>query len=137
MSLGCANCGSCCNPVRLDVENRDGMDQWRRYLDAGGDELPTPGTDAEFVMEHLTEIARNDNGATYSCDRYDPVHSRCTAHEDRPKMCRDFPWYNGSDPDTLRKDAPILYRSCSYLLDVPPVDRGPDARPLIPISIKE
>jgi len=131
MSLGCARCGSCCDPVHLDPSNRALIDGCR-----DGTKIAAPGGSAEFILAHWTEIERRDTGATYSCDRYDPDTRACTAHEDRPPVCRNYPWYDDdTDPEALRKRAPQVNRCCSFLLDVPPADRGPDARPLIPVTV--
>lgn len=84
--------------------------------------------DADFVAAHWTE---NCDGY-WTCDAYDPEHGVCTAHDDRPPLCRDYPWY-GRQPGA--DDAATLYRQCSYLADLPPDQRPDSARPLIPLTV--
>lgn len=127
---GCARCGLCCTGITM-VADFDPVTY-----------DPTPGTDAEidiaFILKHWTKSAAEDDPAasdawpTWSCDKFDPVHALCTAHEDRPPVCSGYPWY-GKEPGPER--AAKLYNCCSYLADLPPGDRPEDAWPLIPIEV--
>ena len=67
------------------------------------------------------------------CDAFDPATRLCTAQENRPPVCRDYPWY-GKDP-AGSGSGPLLYRECSYLADVAPDQRPDGARPLIPLTV--
>lgn len=133
MSLGCARCGDCCDPVHLAVDQRDLVDRWREYVADGGQQ-PQAGSDIAFILAHWTELEHKDIGTTYRCAFFDPDTRMCTAHDQRPPVCRDFPFYDQpGNPQNLesRADGPW----CSYWLDVPPADRPADARPLIPIEV--
>lgn len=146
MSLGCARCGDCCNPVEISGRHADQMTAWWLYWERGGKVGSRGGRVRGFDMIsvrfgalHWTEIERHthesgDVKATLRCDAYDPGTASCTAYEDRPPVCTNYPWYGREDDESIRKAGPHLERRCSFLLDVPPANRGPDARPLIPIT---
>jgi Fe-S-cluster containining protein len=84
--------------------------------------------DADFIAAHFAEHC----DGLWTCDAYDPEHGTCTAHEDRPPLCRDYPWY-GEQPSPDR--AAHFSRQCSYLADLPPDQRPDGARPLIPLTV--
>lgn len=144
MSLGCAMCGNCCNPVTVDTSTADVFNTWWLYWQRGG----TKGTrtkrkgisSVRFAAEHWTEITRDDETVTLRCDQYDPGTKMCMAHDDRPPVCTDYPWY-GVDQrgdEAVRKlamadRAQHIGRNCSFQLDIPPEDRPAGSRPLIPI----
>lgn len=130
MTVGCARCGDCCDPVYLSADQAELVEQWRRYVAAGGQ--PTPGSDVTFILDHWQPLERRDTGTRYRCDRFDPVHRTCGAHEDRPDVCSGFPWY-GEEP--TREAAGEIARTCSYLFDVPADQRPAGARPLIPLEV--
>lgn len=132
-SLGCAACGGCCDPVHLGVSQRDTLDRWRQYVADGG-EPPEPGYDLAFILAHWHEISRYDGGARYRCDRFDADTRQCTAHEDRPPVCRDFPFYDRPG-DVRALGFPGDEPACSYWLDVPAADRPEGVRPLIPLTV--
>lgn len=131
MSLGCARgCGDCCDPVHLTFDQRDRMDYWRDVVeDFWNGAQPDPAGSLPFMLAHWHEFERYDGGARYRCDRFDPETRECTAHEDRPPVCSDYPWY-GDDPVPG-----VTGGRCSYLLDLPPDQRPEGSRPLIPIEV--
>jgi Fe-S-cluster containining protein len=52
----------------------------------------TGAADLVFATEHwhpTGERAAELHG--YSCDRFDPVSRLCTAHDERPPICRTYP----------------------------------------------
>lgn len=153
MTAGCARCGTCCENIWC--ETAQDLPHWTTAAMEG---VPDPGTDegwthwqssgwedrakaqrwydpdgdnrknAEFIVAHWHP---NDDGETYSCDRFDPATRLCTAHDGRPAVCSGFPWY-GRDPDDEHIKA--LPAHCSYLADVPPDQRPEGSRPLIPLT---
>ena len=133
MSLGCARCGDCCDPVGLSPSTTALFDDILEVLtDAYGPGCDPAGEDWPFIVEHWHEITRHDNGAAdYACDQFDRDSRLCLARDARPPVCRDFPWYS----DVVKDGRSIRDRRCSYLLDVPPDLRKPDARPLIPLEV--
>jgi Fe-S-cluster containining protein len=130
MSLGCAKgCGRCCNPVHLTPAQDAIVQNWVAYIGNGGDR-PEDGTDADFILKHMTRISDADSGGgRYICAMYD-VHRRlCRAHDQRPRMCSEYPWYDSTP------DASVIDGSCSYMLDVEPSQRPAGSRPLIPVEV--
>lgn len=85
-----------------------------------------------FTTEHWSKIgpASDPDWNLWSCDAFDPVERLCTAHEDRPPVCSNYPWY-GRAP----VKGPVTNPRCSYLLDLAPADRPAGARPLIPLTV--
>ena len=49
----------------------------------------------------------------YTCDRLG-ADGRCTAYEERPLVCRGYPWYGGAPREMALADP-----ECGYLVDVP------------------
>jgi hypothetical protein len=159
-SLGCARCGSCCDPVYLSEEMATVMEAWRSLKG-----VPDPATDegwahwakhgwaddrrdtaiakyqpdapdqvtARFAAEHWHRREDSEEGRrVYDCDQFDHETRLCLAGDGRPPVCSGYPWYQAG-PTAERADG--LYGHCSYLLDVPPADRPEGARPLIPIEV--
>lgn len=130
MSAECNGCGACCDPVVLPVSQ----------LDVARDPRLMGDEDAQFVLEVLRPIRRRDGlakasylsaGVTvlgapgtpestvlvwsmfYECPRFDPETRRCTDWENRPPLCRGYPWYD-APPD----QAKALPTECSYRADL-------------------
>lgn len=155
MSVGCARCGECCEDIYLfasidlkpwttealngvpDPATDEGWAHWREH-GWSDDQRPlamrrwnpdgSMRADADFITAHW-HPAGDDR---WSCDAFDPQTRLCTAHENRPPVCRQYPWY-GSEPDT--EHAERLGLQCSYLADLPPGQRPEGARPLIPLTV--
>jgi hypothetical protein len=85
--------------------------------------------DADFIAAHWTP----DGDTGCKCDAFDPATAMCTAHDSRPPVCRDYPWY-GREPGT-GPDRIVLHSQCSYLADLPPDQRPERSRPLIPLTV--
>jgi hypothetical protein len=119
--LGCAQCGDCCERIWMPP----GFDE-----NAVSDSKADMATRA-FVREHWTrELVEESGWQQWSCAFFDTVHRTCKAHDKRPPVCSQYPWY-GKDPHPGKIDV----GRCSYLLDLPPEDRLPGARPLIPVTV--
>lgn len=156
-TAGCAACGACCDPVPFTRDEHACVTQWSTaalegvpdpaaddgwavwldggWTDEGRDTAITrydPAgrwrQDADFIAAHWTP--EGDTGC--KCDQFNPATRLCTARDTRPPVCRDYPWYSDG-PGAER--AANLFRRCSYLADVPPDQRGPDSRPLIPLAV--
>lgn len=132
---GCNGCGACCDPVAAPWS----LDTLRRIGPWVLPDLPADfAADREFALEHLHPIPRSEGLAAapymstgmsmlrrpdgsldwlvthfYRCDLFDPVERTCTAYDDRPPMCRNYPWY-GDPPDPSK----VLPDQCGYLTDV-------------------
>jgi len=156
MTAGCARCGACCSPVPFTREQHDDVSKWSTAALAG---VADPGTDdgwahwlargwpangrdgavgkydpasrwrqdADFIAAHWTP----DGDGGCKCDAFDPATAMCTAHDSRPPVCRDYPWY-GREPGT---GGMKLHPQCSYLADLPPDKRPEGSRPLIPLTV--
>jgi Fe-S-cluster containining protein len=79
---GCTACGDCCDPV------------W--YPLGPGDIRQSAGTtgaeDLVFAAAHWSATGQRAEGMhAYQCDRFDAESRRCTAHDERPPICRAYP----------------------------------------------
>jgi Fe-S-cluster containining protein len=151
MTAGCARCGECCTRIWLTEDPRpwstsalEGVpdpgteDGWAYWLEYGwkrerDEALSRYNPDgnlrrnADFVAAYFAETC----DGYWTCDAYDPEHGECTAHDDRPPLCRRYPWY-GEEPSADR--AGHMQKQCSYLADLPRDQRPENARPLIPLT---
>lgn len=139
MTAGCNGCGACCDPFVTTVapihlqdgaadrvigreeadwmrahltplRRKDGLARVKDYIRAGG------FSDMPPLRDRLTGKLRFEVGLLpshfYTCDIFDPVTRKCTDYDNRPGVCRDYPWY-GSPPDP-NKSLPTM---CSYRAD--------------------
>jgi hypothetical protein len=90
----------------------------RHYFE-GGFLVPMDRAEAQRINHTLVHIMPEDRHF-YSCRAFDPTARRCTIHETRPNMCRDYPWYGGAPNGVTLSPFP----NCSYHADVP-ADCGP------------
>ena len=133
MSLGCARCGDCCDPVGLSPDIQDVI--W-----------PLPGEEMvgdldpsiRFALHHWVAyegpLREGWTMRGYRCDRFNTISRLCEAYDERPPVCNEFPWYGDAEGDAARSAA--LPPRCSYALDTAPPNRRADARPLIPITVR-
>lgn len=134
VSATCNGCGRCCDPVPLPYTQEDIARVLPGML-AGGK------ADRDFVLHVLKPISRREglarswyssgktagltssdprNGKAevvttffYECSWYDRENKRCTNYENRPPLCRSYPWYEGRpDPQVA------LPAECSFNADV-------------------
>lgn len=126
----CNGCGACCDPVVTVISPQ--------HLADGSADQVVGEEEAEWMRIHLTPIrprreglkliASWSKGVTYftpgdqfvpvlswfyRCDLYDPETRRCTDFENRPPMCRGYPWFD--DPPDKRKNLPP---TCSFREDI-------------------
>jgi Fe-S-cluster containining protein len=101
----CSACGACCEPVwypwgPADVRQR-----------ANRGDAPE---DLRFIAAHWVATGeRRDDLHAYACDRFDPVSRLCVAHDERPPICRGYPWYN--EPPGVR--LVLLPEPCAFRAD--------------------
>lgn len=130
----CNRCGGCCDPVHLGddayailtgpaftIDPRDDLAPW----EAAGYTLPT-AIDLYDTARWAAQLEHRDEGG-YTCPRFDPTTRLCTMPDDKPPVCRDFPWYSG-DPATYAWRLRGL-DECSYWEDVPVTIRQQEGRP--------
>ena len=130
-SLGCARCGDCCDPVKIDFGVWARAVGYARSLEPEqirDDDLDYRA-DAVFLASRCRPVAAMGTQVLLECANWDGSHNACRDYENRPPFCRRFPWYDGE------KVGDICETRCSYLLDVPPSDRPEGARPLIPLTV--
>lgn len=129
----CNGCGRCCDPVVLpytqeeaarlmpgrDIEadvrdfvlhdltpmrRRDGLAMVSDYMKEGAKTTwaPTPWDPPVITVSHF-----------FTCRHYDQATRSCLNFENRPSICRGFPWY-GSPPDDFKAIPP----ECSFNADL-------------------
>ena len=116
----CSRCGDCCENIHVGYGTEEVLDRLAAYWEA----LRDKSDDGRFILTHWN-IIRVDVAAdgredpVFACDKFDPVERLCTAHEERPQVCRGFPWYDHGVADP-GEDLPWRHVSkrCSYLADV-------------------
>ena len=84
-------------------------------------------SDHQFVAAHWRPLSRDEalarnpfytsrlaaDANLFTCDRLG-IDGRCTAHDERPLVCRGYPWY-----DQPPRVVPLADAECGYLPDVP------------------
>ena len=155
MGAMCAKCGLCCRAISVSSNKRYWREQWawaeewRDYVAAHPDwQAANPDTrepnwrealeNRTFMLAHWHPISKAEAdrrvpgitawkaGPWYECDMHDAATNLCTAHDGRPPVCRDYPWY-GRAP--FAKGIEPLWR-CSYWHDVPCEDWPEGTDPL-------
>lgn len=116
MTKGSCNlCGRCCEAIAL-------RDDWTRLENYQG------GGDRGFVAKHWKPISKEEATKVnayllsnpnfqaynfYTCDWFDKEKRICSHHEERPSVCRDYPWYGGQ----VRTDEVFYSEDCGYKID--------------------
>jgi Fe-S-cluster containining protein len=78
----CSACGDCCDPVWYPL----GAADIRQSASTTG------AADLIFAAAHWRPTgARQDGLHAYQCDRFDAESRLCTAHDERPPICRAYP----------------------------------------------
>ena len=117
----CNGCGACCRVLTLPQSPEE-----VRNIAAVTRVLGIP-SDHQFAADHWRPLTREEamrrnpfytirlpaDAHLYGCDRLGD-DGRCTAYEERPLVCRGYPWY-GMAP----RDMPLADAECGYLVDVP------------------
>lgn len=131
MVAACNGCGCCCDPVTLPVTQLEVLRAkgipWRTREWILEDLRPisrrTAKEKAPWLFGRLTErIIENALPMFYECRWFDQTQRLCTAYENRPKPCSDFPWA-GKPP----RPTAILPPMCSFREDIgKPVEPMPE-----------
>lgn len=120
----CARCGDCCDPVTLSADTVE-------LIFTAKFGTPARGSQREWMRRHLRfrrfrgayQLSRDVTlvpAVEFDCDYFDRASRACTAYDDRPDMCRRYPFY-GREP---KADSTMGGR-CSFLADVPGVTMLP------------
>ncbi len=107
----CSACGDCCDPVWYPLGPADVRQS----------AATTGAPDLVFAAAHwhATGELTGDGLHAYRCDRFDPASRLCTAHDERPPICRGYPWYD-EDDDPPGRRLVVLPQRCAFRADVPP-----------------
>lgn len=105
----CNRCGDCCERITINGGGgdlfgwADWAHEWRDWAwydlrdgeDCGMDKRSLRQVaDAEFILAHWTPHPDStESDVFYQCSAWDSSTRLCTAHESRPPICRDYPWY--------------------------------------------
>lgn len=129
MTICRSDCGQCCNPVMLPYSQLEAQ--------LAGDEIDADTL--RWVLHDLTRIPYREGLALaphlrgrslcnaqgeatspifYRCRHFDVETRSCTNYDNRPDVCRGFPWY-----DQEPHPAKTLPPDCSYWEDIPLIQR--------------
>lgn len=122
----CNGCGDCCRVIPVNATKKIFAEKA-----AEGEVGSSP-----FILQHWRRISRKEahlrNPAFgveprgryyYECDMFDPATNKCTAHDAKPQVCRDFPWYGDSPVEKFYRVVP--FPRCSFWADIPTAKRPP------------
>lgn len=118
----CARCGDCCEsipfPRRADLHAYIAM-----HPPSPEYALTRTVQDVAFVEQHWTEnvVGKPGERSLWSCDAFDSETRICTAYDDRPPVCQNYPWYEGRQH--AAEHAGRLPPRCSFRADFPEVDQ--------------
>jgi Fe-S-cluster containining protein len=122
LSVGeCNRCGACCRVILLE-QSWEEIQQIAMLTKVLG--IPS---DHQFAARHWRPLTRDEamqrnafyasrlpvDAHLYTCDRLGP-DGQCTAHDERPLVCRGYPWYDGPP-----RDMPLADPECGYATDRP------------------
>jgi len=116
----CNQCGACCRVLTLEQSPEE-----VQAMAAVTSVLGIP-SDMRFAAQHWHSLTRAEamqrnpfyvsrlptTAHLYSCDQLG-ADGRCMAYEERPLVCRGYPWY-GETP----RDMELPDRDCGYRYDV-------------------
>jgi Fe-S-cluster containining protein len=78
----CSACGDCCDPVWYPLGGADIRQS----------ATTTGSADLAFAAAHWHPTGERSEGMyAYRCDGFDAATRLCTAHDDRPPICRAYP----------------------------------------------
>lgn len=139
--IECAACGDCCENITIaspaivdDLAGApDPRTEWEAYVAMGWSEdrrqlCIENWLSVQLIGDHWREQGEDSGGRMrYRCDLLDPETRLCTAHEDRPPICRGYPWYSEGWTLARVNDTP---KRCSFRKAAVRVDiRGVALRP--------
>ena len=120
-SGACNGCGACCRVILLEQSPEEvrQMAALTRVLGIPSDHIfaaehwhPLTREEAMRLNPFYTSRVRAD-AHLYTCDRLG-ADGRCTAYEERPLVCRGYPWY-----DERPREMPLADPECGYGVDLP------------------
>lgn len=111
----CAMCGDCCENIHLSVDRGSIVKALATGRVAG-----VWAKDANFILKNMLPDGTVKRDGKYvkqtlQCAKFDKTTRKCTAHDERPQLCRQYPFY-GKDPKDYGGDTTMGGR-CSFLAD--------------------
>lgn len=110
-------CGACCDPILLVFTPAE-----------------MTGPSGDFCREHWHDVTDEyeitspdlaNVKCVVRCDVFDPVTRACTDYENRPPICRHYPWYGKSPTrDKLLNPACVFHADVRTMLPIAEVNHG-------------
>lgn len=150
----CSRCGDCCEAIpfnrSLDYmrERIKAYQDWAFYYSNNPDYEPGENEptleqtkknyeDATFIVKHWTRIEKEEAVGLmpllsdqkkyfYTCNMLDKETRLCTAHDERPPVCRDYPWY-----DRKPSGKSLVSKRCGFWYDVDEEERPDNILPIV------
>lgn len=115
----CSMCGLCCE----DISIQNSPDQMTQLLIDRGYTCDDPmdyAYNVDFVLDNwIYNGPDKRNGHQYQCAQFDTETRTCMAHESRPRVCRDYPWYRDTADQLIKYESGRwLQPQCSFNADV-------------------
>lgn len=118
----CNQCGQCCLTFRISV----GHKEIQSYGSPEGDWkfakdnlIPMHKELAFFLNPHLKKFEERESlgdNFYYKCKQYNVKTKKCNNHQNRPKVCSDFPWYSKKNFSDLVYEN-LYDENCGYKID--------------------
>lgn len=109
----CAMCGDCCENIGLNVDVSIMKARLANGRVAGKDRKELLFITENFIPTGRVETRGGKTKRILKCLKFDKKTRQCTAHDERPTLCRRYPWYGG---EPVKGDTTMGGR-CSYLAD--------------------
>lgn len=134
----CNMCGMCCRAIRLNAPCSRFTEWAEKYKKELKPYLDNPSLVSEtsdesfkewfFIYLHWQPITEKEafkinphlktwsdtEGHYYTCKCFDSEHNKCTVHDNKPAVCRDYPYYGGN----INKGEKFYSENCGYKIDV-------------------
>jgi Fe-S-cluster containining protein len=121
----CGRCGDCCERITIsngqpEVTAESVLDRLAAGTQGWWEEENDRRADDVFILTYWDLIPGTEEGEPwFTCQWWDPVTRTCGTHDNLPRVCSEYPWYerNVVDPG---EDLPWSHVSkrCSFLADV-------------------
>ncbi|WP_161624347.1 YkgJ family cysteine cluster protein [Alicyclobacillus acidoterrestris] len=99
-------CGKCCEAIRVNVSPEE--KEHNKYVNSRdwsfiGEHWRNISEDEAFHINPLLRLQKEvgliDHDVWYyACDMYDKSTHKCMAHDDRPPVCSEYPYYGRIKP---------------------------------------
>jgi Fe-S-cluster containining protein len=125
----CSACGACCRVITIDrsPEELRAIAELTRVLG-----IPS---DLQFAAQHWRPLTRAEamqrnpfytaqlpaDAYLYTCDQLGD-DGRCLCYDERPLVCRGYPWY-----DAPPRSMPLADPDCGYKEEIPPAQPAGEA----------